>query len=365
MKRLLSLLLCCLMLSGCGAAEFLTPARLGSRPVRPAPEAALTRPALLTPYHYTLTFAGDVSLADGSEPVKAYQRHGLEGCFSPEILDAMRSADLMCLNSEFAFTTRGTKVEKNFNFRGDPERVHILEDMGVDLAILANNHVFDYGEEGLTDTLNTFKNSTIQGVGAGETLDEASATYFARLDGCTVAFVAGCRVEWSGQTRGATDTQSGVFRTAESNALLLQRVKEARAQADFVVVYMHWGMEGTDQPEPYQRSTGRQLIEAGADVVVGDHPHQLQGIDFHNGKPIFYSLGNFWFSRFGKYTTLLNMELHRDETGKVWADYRLTPAWTEHGKVTSVPDRTAFYRFVQNLCSNGVTLDSEGYVTQT
>lgn len=365
MKRLLSLLLCCLMLSGCGQASPISSAQPNSRPDHTAAQGTLTRPPMPKTYDYTLTFAGDVSLADGSDPVKAYQRLGLEGCFSPEILDAMRSADLMCLNSEFAFTTRGTKVEKNFNFRGDPERVHILEDMGVDIAILANNHVFDYGEEGLTDTINTFKNSTIAGVGAGENIDEASATYFAQLDGCTVAFVAGCRVEWSGQTRGATDTQSGVFRTAESNALLLQRVAEAREQADFVVAYMHWGMEGTDQPEPYQLLTGKQLIDAGADVVVGDHPHQLQGIDFHEGKPIFYSIGNYWFSRFAKYTTLLNMELHRDSTGKVWADYRLTPAWTEGGKVTTPSDEGAFYRHVQNLCPEGVTIDPNGYVTQS
>ncbi len=362
MKRILTLVLCCLLLTGCGQPA--VTAHALSRPHREPTEAMLTRPALLKPYDYTLTFVGDVSLADGSDPVKAYQRRGLEGCFSPEILDAMRKADLMCLNSEFSFTTRGTKVEKNFNFRGDPERVHIFEDMGVDIAILANNHVFDYGEEGLTDTINTFKQSTIAGVGAGENLDEASATYYAELDGCTVAYVAGCRVEWSRQTRGATETQSGVFRTAESNALICQRIAEAREKADFVVVYMHWGMEGTSQPEPYQLATGKQLIEAGADVVVGDHPHQLQGIDFHNGKPIFYSLGNYWFSRFGKYTTLLNMELHRSADGEVRVDYRLTPAWTEGGTVTTVPDEAAFYRFVQNLCPKGVTIDEQGYVKE-
>lgn len=366
MKRLFFLFSFILLLTACGQAP-----QQANVPLNVAPEqgqSMVTQPALpepepIIPYDYTLRFAGDVSLADGAVPTKAYINRGLEGCFSEEILTQMREADLMCLNSEFAFTDRGTAVEKNYNFRADPSRVSVLQDMGVDLAVLANNHVFDYGEVGLADTLKTFRDAGVPYVGAGENIAEASATYYADLGECTVAYIAGSRVEWTMQTRGATETQSGVFRTAEGNDLICQRITEAKEVADFVVVYIHWGMEGDTWLEPYQLASGKQFIDAGADVVVGDHPHVLQGIEFYNGKPIFYSMGNYWFSSAARYTMLLNVNLTRDDTGATGVSYSLTPAWTEGGKVSTVSDERAFYDYMESI-SEGITIDDNGFVTE-
>ena len=322
---------------------------------------------VIVPYDHTLCFAGDVSLADGSVPAQAYASYGLSGCFSDSLLTEMQEADLFCLNSEFAFTDGGTALSgKDYTYRSDPSRISILQEMGTDVAVLANNHVFDYGEEGLLDTLETFRSADLPYVGAGEDLDEASAVYYAELGDCTVAYVAGTRVEWSELTRGADEDQSGVFRTTESNELICERIAEASENADFVVVYIHWGIENTASLESYQVDSGEEFIDAGADVVVGDHPHELQGIAWYDDKPIFYSMGNFWFSSYGKYTMLLEVEITRDESGEETAEYRLVPAWTENGQVTAITDESGqreFYDYMESL-SSGVTIDDDGIVLQ-
>ncbi len=316
-------------------------------------------------FRYTLCFAGDVSLADDSAPVRAISSYGVEGCFSDNILAHMQNADLFCLNSEFSFTTRGTQQVKNYTFRGNPSRISVYEELGVDVAIVANNHVYDYGEVGLSDTLDTFREAGIPAVGAGENIDEASAIYYAELDGCTVAYIAGCRVEWAGETRGATESRSGVFRTAESNALICERIAEAKENADFVVVYVHWGQENTTTLESYQLTSGKEFIDAGADVVVGDHPHVLQGIEWYEGKPIFYSIGNFWFSSYGRYSTLLEIDLEGGEAEELTASFRLVPAWPGGGRVTDLDDAAAertYYDYLEGL-SPGVAIGDDGTVT--
>ena len=329
-------------------------------------QVRLTQPKVTgAPYDLTLCFAGDVSLADGSVPLQAYQSNGID-CIGESLLERMKGADVFCLNSEFAFTTGGTRIEKNYNFRGDPARISVYDKMGVDLAVLANNHVFDYGEEGLTDTLNTFRDHGLPFVGAGENLEEASAIYYAELEHCTVAYVAGNRVEWEEQTRGATEDRSGVFRTAESNDLICRRIAEARENADFVVVYIHWGIENVEWLEDYQLASGKEFIDAGADVVVGDHPHVVQGIEWYEGKPIFYSLGNFWFSSYERYTMLLEVDLERDDAGDARVEFRLVPGWTGGGRTSEITDkekREHFFDYMESISVNAA-IDSDGVVRE-
>lgn len=319
-------------------------------------------PETFTPYHYTLCFAGDISLVDGGSTVSALNNYGLEGCISETLLDAMRSADVMCLNSEFAFTDRGSPLSgKTYTFRSTPSRISVLQDMGTDVAVLANNHVYDYGEEGLLDTLQTFREAGLPYIGAGENLEEASAIWYAELDDCTVAYIAGSRVEWTMLTRGATDNSAGVFRTAASNELMIQRIQEAKQNADFVVVYQHWGQEGTTELEEYQTTSGKEFIDAGADVVVGDHPHVVQGIEWYHDKPIFYSMGNYWFtSTQERYTMLMEMDLDRNEEGTAAASFRLIPAWTSNTKTTYLSDpddQQEFYHYMESISVNGEIAD--------
>ena len=136
------------------------------------------------------------------------------------------------------------------------------------------------------------------------------------MDGCTVAYIAGCRVEWAAETRGGhRKPVRGIPHRREQRPHLPAH-RRGQRKADFVVVYEHWGMEGDTVLEGYQTDSGREFIDAGADVVVGDHPMWSRASRWYNGKPIFYSMGNYWFSSMARYTMLLQIELGRDEAGR-------------------------------------------------
>ena len=126
---------------------------------------------------YTITFAGDILMDPGYSAGAALTQRGAEGSFDEEALALMRGADLFVVNNEFAWTAGGTAVSKEYNFRADPKHVHILTDMGADLVTLGNNHTYDYGEEGLLDTLNTLDQEGIPYIGAGKTQADAGSMY--------------------------------------------------------------------------------------------------------------------------------------------------------------------------------------------
>ncbi|MCD8052186.1 MAG: CapA family protein [Clostridiales bacterium] len=333
------------------------------------PEPESLEPDPDTAYEYTLCFAGDVNLAEGQYTTAALDSYGLSGCVSETLRNYMTGADIMCLNNEFTYSSRGTPLEgKTYTYRANPSRVSVLEELGVDVAVLANNHIYDYGEEALLDTLDTLDGAGIARIGAGENLEEASAIYYAQLENCTVAYLAASRVEWSAQTKPATSNSPGTFYTAYDTELLYQRVQEAQEQADFVVVYMHWGIEGTADLEEYQTEVGDALVDAGADLVIGDHPHQLQGVRYYNGVPIFYSLGNYWFSRKEEYTMLVNVTLTGDKNGVDEVSCQIVPAYQQASATVtwleSADSQRAMYDYLVSLPGSNVTIDDGGMVTE-
>lgn len=407
MKRYIALLLALLLLTGCGAKQSAQSGEAGSlsgaqpEESAPAAESAAASPErdpmdgatesvpsetergtastsaassavpevwdAETTWEHTLCFAGDVNLAEGQYTTAALDASGLENCVSESLREHMTGADVMCLNNEFTYTTRGTPLEgKTYTYRASPSRVETLKALGVDLAVLANNHVYDYGEEGLLDTLETLRAAELPYIGAGENLEEASSIYYAELGDCTVAYVAASRVEWEALTRPATSDGMGVFYTAYDTDLLCQRVREAKEQADYVVVYLHWGIEGTDELEAYQVDTGALLAEAGADLVVGDHPHQLQGICMEGETPILYSMGNYWFSRKDEYTMLLEVTLRGDKHGLRETRLQIVPArQTSEAKVRAIEgaeEQRAMYDWLESLPGSNVRIDDHGKI---
>jgi poly-gamma-glutamate synthesis protein (capsule biosynthesis protein) len=319
-----------------------------------------------TTFQHTLCFTGDINLAEGQYTTAALDRDGLKSCVGKVLRREMRKADVLCVNNEFSYTTRGTPLEgKAFTFRANPSRTETMKKLGADVAVLANNHVFDYGEEGLSDTLDALKEADIAAIGAGRNLKEASAVHYEKLEGCTVAFVAATRVEWSAQTRAATKEDMGVFQTAYDTDLLYKQVKKAKKKADYVVVCMHWGMEGTAELEEYQTKVGKGLAKAGADLVVGDHPHQLQGVKWVKNTPIFYSLGNFWFNRREEYTMLLKVTLSGDKYGLRKVRTQVVPAWQADAKVkalTEEKEQRAMYDYLSSLPGSNIRINDKGIV---
>jgi poly-gamma-glutamate capsule biosynthesis protein CapA/YwtB (metallophosphatase superfamily) len=211
-------------------------------------------------------------------------------------------ADVFVVNLECPFTEHGEKIAKNFNFRARPELVAALLAGGVDVVSLANNHMVDYGPEGLFDTLNTLDTNGIAHFGAGRSLSEARTPAMIEKKGITIAFLGyfflGDRNIEPPMVIAVGD-QPGVAGhfsdTAALKEMLTADIAAAKKKADHVIPFFHWGRESKGLPEAYQMEVGRFAIDAGASAVLGSHPHVLQGIELYRGKPIVYSLGNFVF----------------------------------------------------------------------
>ena len=305
----------------------------------------------------TLLFAGDLFLTDLLQ--SKYNQQGISAAASDSLLSVLREADIFMLNEEFPFGTTGEPMEeKEYTFRVDPSYSTVLSELGVDIVTLANNHMLDFGRGPLTETLNTLDQAGIAHVGAGENIDEAKALKTFEMDGRTIGFLGASRVipehSWN-----ASSGSSGLFTTYDA-AVLVEQIQKAEESCDFTVVYVHWGIEKNTQPEEYQKTLARQYIDAGADAVIGAHPHVLQGIEFYQGKPIFYSLGNFIFSN-GAYETML-VEL---TVGGTETEIRLIPCVSEANQMRLLEESAwpAFYQNLESL-SFGITIGDDGTVSQ-
>lgn len=317
----------------------------------------------LQEFDFTMCFAGDILLAEGEITTTTLDNspNGLQDCVSPELLEIMNNADYTCVNNEFTYSTRGTPLKgKTWTFRAHPDRVKYMKEMGVDLAILANNHVYDYGEEAMLDTMSTLKNAGIDYFGAGANLEEAMKPVYVELGGKTVAFVAASRAEKYKMTPQATEDSAGILRCYDP-ALFIEVIKEARANADYVIACVHWGTEKSTVLEDAQLDTGKQYIDAGADVVIGAHTHCLQGMEYYNGKPIVYSLGNYWFAGYYQDTVLLNVRIYGDINNSN-IELSVVPAMHKDGKVTIFKDESEInrvYDYLEGLSIN-VDIDENG-----
>ena len=296
----------------------------------------------------------------------AQQPNGIYDCIDEELIAAMQDADLCCINNEFSFSTRGTAMaNKAFTFRSNPSNVSLLVDLGVDLATLANNHVYDYGATAFAGTLTTLEDAGIAYVGAGMNLDEAMEPYYFMQAGVTIAVVNATRAEKYVMTPAATASSSGVLYCYDTT-LFEQVIAEAAEKADFVICCVHWGTEYSYELESVQQETARLYIDAGADVIVGTHSHCLQGIEYYNGKPIFYSLGNFWFNAKTLETGLLVLNISGNTPSNPTLSCTFIPAIQE-GCVTryaeSATDREAVFGLLNEISVNA-QVDSNGIVSE-
>ena len=227
---------------------------------------------------------------------------------------------------------------------------------------VANNHVYDYGETALLDTLDTLETYKIPYVGAGRNLDEAREIVYFQAGDMKIAYVSATQVERSYvYTREATDTRAGVLRTYDP-AVFLDVIRRAKENSDFVVVYVHWGTEGVSRFEADQQRLGHQYIDAGADLVIGDHPHCLQGVEYYKGVPIFYSLGNFWFNSKTRETGLVEADITRE--GLV--EFRFVPCLQSGCRTTLITDqgkRKKSFQYLQSISANAV-IDENGVIRE-
>ncbi len=308
----------------------------------------------------SIDMVGDINLADGWAIDFAEANGGqVQAAFAPEILEHLTNADIFFANHEFTLSSRGEALNKYYTFRADPSRMTYWQQLGVDVVDLANNHAYDFGEEAFLDTLDALDANGIKRVGAGRNLSEAMAPAYFDYDGYRVAFVAADRSQKGDEVRAAEAGEStpGVLFCFD-DALFIQAVAQAAENADFVIAVPHWGTEGSTTLEDVQVELAHKLIDAGADVVVGTHPHILQGMEFYQGKLIAYSLSDFWFNTETSQTLVLNIELVDGVPA-----YKIIPALQTEQQVITSEQVTGEVIQQMRALSPGLSIADDGTIS--
>lgn len=273
-----------------------------------------------------------------------------------EVAPYLRGADLTIANLETSVSTRG-KAEpgKTYTFRSRPETLDGLVNAGIDLVSIANNHTLDFGPVALQDTIDNLDQRGILHAGAGKNLDEAIAPTIIERNGQRIGFLAFNRVLPEGWAAGKN--KPGVASGYDDKAIL-EAVRTLRARVDVVVVSMHWGIERELKFHKGQQQFGRALIDAGAYLVLGHHPHVTQGLEFYKKGLIAYSLGNFVFTSRDRLSTeafMLFVAANKDGVGSV----QIIPTLIVHGKPTVLggKDRATVIERMRKLSVNTIIED--------
>lgn len=233
---------------------------------------------------------GDVMLAGRWAP--SLRAAGYNHSFE-QVATILKQGDITIANLEAPIAEGGTEFrEKKFRFRSEPAVAAALRGAGISLVTLANNHSMDFGSVALTETLGHLDRAGIAWIGAGENLTEARKMALYTINGTRVAFLGYSLTQ-------PTEFFAGSSRPGTAPAyekLVLADVAAARRQADHVIVSIHWGTEGLRHVQPYQRLLAHRIVDAGADVILGHHPHVVRGVERYHNSLIIYSLGNFTFA---------------------------------------------------------------------
>jgi poly-gamma-glutamate synthesis protein (capsule biosynthesis protein) len=238
----------------------------------------------------TVAVAGDFAARDMVEKIDAPYSVKTLSLMRP-ILDAL---DIRLINLENAVISDGFPINKSGpNLKMEPKNLSFLIEGNFNCAILANNHVGDFGDQGVFSTLRCLDENKIPHAGAGRNIAESYLPWYCGTEAGKLALVAVCENEFG--TAGNTSPGTAGF----SMNRVFCAVKEAKQNADFVLLVMHGGNEHNPLPAPYTVERYRLFVEFGVDAVIGMHPHCMQGYEYFKGVPVVYSTGNFFFHNSG------------------------------------------------------------------
>lgn len=242
----------------------------------------------------TLLFVGDIMLSRAvAKQMEKYQNNNWPFL---KISTTTREADLAFGNLEGPISYRGTNQGSIYSFRAQPEAVEGLKFAGFDILSVANNHIFDYGREALLDTISILKNNGIETVGAGENYEEANKFLIKDVNGVKIAFAAYTNLY--PENLEADNDSAGISSFGlEEIKSKIGKIKSFKF-SDIVVISLHWGEEYKLEPNLTQRNIAHSLIESGADLIIGHHPHVIQEVENYKNGWIAYSLGNFVFDQY-------------------------------------------------------------------
>lgn len=313
----------------------------------------------------SIVFVGDIIFDTWQNPWSsiAYS-DGIRACFDDETWETLTGADFLVVNNEFPYTDRGTPTPgKTFTFRCEPWTAEWLAEMGTDIAALANNHVYDYGEDGAMDTFDTLDGVDIPYIGAGRNIEDAEQTAYCIVNGVTVAILNATEIERyeNPDTREAGEDNPGVFRMLDTDRLC-EKIEEAKEKADLCIVYAHWGTEKMPAADWSQTTKAQELADAGADLIVGSHPHVLQNIEYADGVPVFYSLGNYFFGAAARDTGVLRVTINTQDPAI--SSLQFIPMLQYSGVSTVEGSEKERVLDEMRSVSPGVEIDGDGYFSE-
>lgn len=248
-----------------------------------------------TPYPLaSIAAVGDVML--GSWVVDILRARGYDYPFDSTRAE-LHASDFVIANLEAPFTNTGIKFKKKYNFKVPADFAIGVKNAGIDVVTLANNHTLDYGCEGLYNTLATLDSFGIAYCGAGKDRSLACSPIIVEQFGIRVAFV-GFSMTFP-EEFWASDTSCGTCYPSESS--LTRIIRQCKQQADLTIASFHWGAECRTAPKEYQKVFAHLAIDNGADLVLGHHPHVLQGFEIYKNRLIAYSLGNYVFGSYSSH----------------------------------------------------------------
>jgi poly-gamma-glutamate capsule biosynthesis protein CapA/YwtB (metallophosphatase superfamily) len=313
-----------LVLAACDTAA---PTPVTSPSPSSSPSAAAASPSAspvpVSDAKITLAFAGDVHFTGKTASLLSNPATAV-GPFTKQL----SAADLTVVNLETAITTRGTPEPKEFHFRAPATAYTALQKAGIDVASLGNNHALDYGRVGLLDSLDSAKAAGMPVIGAGRTSEEAYRPYLTTIKGVRIAVLAMSQIHTLAESWAPTATRPGIA-MAHDLSLATRAVRDARAVADVVVVFMHWGVEGSNCPKGEMVTLARALSKAGATMIVGTHAHVPLAGGWMGSTYVHWGLGNFvWYtgggpSRGASDTVVLTVTL----TGSKISGTAVTPGY--------------------------------------
>lgn len=286
----------------------------------------------------TATMVGDIMLGRNVE--KVTNRQGQDYLFR-NVESYFKNADYSTANFDHPVTANDEypAQDKPILLRTDEQSVKTLKNLNFSVLNVANSHSMDYLEQGLNDTVKAFNQSKMDFVGMGENLEKASNINYQTVNGIKIA------------TLGFTDTYTA-YSAANDNdpgilpakpEIFIPLIQEAKEKANLVVVHAHWGEEYDTTPSPRQKGLAKAMADAGADIILGHHPHVLQPIDTYKNTVIFYSLGNFVFDQgwsASRESALVQYKLKKDGTAR----FEVTPLLIKEATPTLLSKWDAYYK---------------------
>lgn len=264
-----------------------------------------------------LLFTGDIMLSRSVGTRMSAK--GDYGYPARKVTDFFRGADVVAVNLEGPMSNEGVRSGSEYSFRADPRAVETLNLLNASVAALANNHMWDYGRAAMVDTIEILSGNGISPVGAGDNAQVANTPAIREAGGMKFYFFSYTNLYPKSLEAGENSPGISSF-IPEKAYGEIQIIKSADPR-NVVIVLFHWGEEYEPHPNAYQRETAHALVDAGADMVVGHHPHVVQDTEEYQGKHIFYSLGNFIFDQYFSEETMRGL---------------VVEAVAENGKITSV-----------------------------